>query len=130
MFEPAIADAGPLLVTARSADVITAVGAVAVLFPTAGSGVVVAIVARFVSTDAAPADGATRATIVKDAAEPAANVAIVQVTVPFAPTAGVVQLNVGPLFCVMETKVVFAGSSSASETFEASLGPPFAALIV
>ena len=56
---------------------------------------------------------------------PDANVAIVQVTVVVP-----LQLNAGPLFCCIETKVVVAGSVSLSVTFVASLGPAFDAVIV
>ena len=64
-------------------------------------------------------------TRVNDADAPAASVPRVQFTLPLPPTAGVLQTKTGPLFCVAETKVVFAGRVSASATFCALLGPLF-----
>jgi len=52
----------------------------------------------------------------------------VAVTVPFAPTAGVVDAH--PAGAVNETNVVFAGSASVSVMLVASLGPLFVALSV
>jgi hypothetical protein len=49
----------------------------------------------------------------------------VQVIVPFAPAAGVVQVKAGPEACVAETNVVFAGSASVSVTAVALDGPAF-----
>jgi hypothetical protein len=60
---------------------------------------------------------------------PAANVGTVQFTVPVAPTAGVVQLNAGPLWD-RETKVVPAGSGSFMATVVASLGPALLTVMV
>ena len=52
-----------------------------------------------------------------------ASVAAVQVTVPAAPTGGVLQVKVDVL-AVSETKVVPAGRASVMVTFCASDGPP------
>src|SRR4051794_34146738 len=65
----------------------------------------------------------TRTTRVKVALPPEASVASVPVTVPVPPTAGVELLNVGPVFCVKDTKVVLGGSASLSTTFWAAAGP-------
>jgi hypothetical protein len=53
------------------------------------------------------------------------NVAIEQLMVPPDPTGGGVQLNVGPLFWVWDTKVIPAGSMSIKETPPALSGPEF-----
>ncbi len=61
---------------------------------------------------------------------PAARVAAVAVNVPVPPTAGVVSVNAGPLVCIAETKVVFAGTKSDSDTLCASLAPLLDTVIV
>ncbi|MND04600.1 hypothetical protein D3C83_249550 [compost metagenome] len=61
---------------------------------------------------------------------PEASVAIVQLIVPAAPTAGVVQVNAGPAVCAVETNVVHAGGGSARVTVWASLGPALAIVTV
>ena len=56
---------------------------------------------------------------VKVAVAPAARLRIEQVRqVP-------VQMNTGPLFCMIETNVIVPGSVSVSETLSAALGPGF-----
>src|SRR2546421_10430278 len=50
---------------------------------------------------------------------------LVQVTVPLVPTLGLVQLYGGPVFWVVETKIVFAGSASVIDTPVAGFGPLF-----
>src|SRR5262245_33025490 len=55
----------------------------------------------------------------------AASVSIVAVIVPVLPTAGVVNVNAGPLVCSADTNVVLAGSTSIHSTRSASLGPAF-----
>ncbi len=54
------------------------------------------------------ADALTWNTNENVASAPEVSVAIVQVIVPVPPTAGVVQLNVGPVVCVADTNVVLA----------------------
>jgi hypothetical protein len=61
---------------------------------------------------------------------PGASVAIEQVIVPVPPTVGVVHTKVGPLFCVSETNVVFAGTASEIVALAASDGPAFAIVSV
>ena len=61
---------------------------------------------------------------------PEAKLAMVQLTVPAEPAAGVVQLKGVPAVCVAETNVVFAGNVSASVTFAAVAGPLFVTTIV
>ncbi len=72
----------------------------------------------------------TCTTSVKVAVAPAARVALVQVTVPVPPIAGVVQVNVGPALWLSETKVVLVGIVSLQLTPWASDGPLFATVIV
>ena len=67
-------------------------------------------------------------TRVKGALAAEARVAMVQDTVPVAPTAGVEQLQ--PPGLVSETNVVPAGRVSVRPTLWASLGPALAAVIV
>src|ERR1700720_3273801 len=125
MFEPAVTDAGPLLVTERSAEALTEVVTVAELLPEVLSVVVLLAVAVLLRVEPFATLLAIFATIVKLAAWPLTNVAIEQLTVPFAPTAGLVHVNAGPEFCASETNVVPAGSASASDAIEASAGPLF-----
>jgi hypothetical protein len=89
MFAPAVAVAGAVFVTARSAA-IEFVDAVALLFAGFGSVVVAEIVAVFVIVPVAATPVWTTRVSVEEA--PTASVARVQETVPEAPTAGVVQV--------------------------------------
>jgi len=63
--------------------------------------------------------------MVNVAVAPEAMLALVHVTVPLVPTLGLVQMNAGPVFCAVETNVVFAGNASVSETLVAGFGPLF-----
>jgi hypothetical protein len=67
----------------------------------------------------------TFATMLNVAVAPEARLALVHVMVPFVPTLGLLQTNAGPVFWVVETNVVFAGSASVSETLVAGFGPLF-----
>jgi hypothetical protein len=60
---------------------------------------------------------------VNAAAEPAARLAMLQLTVPVAPTAGVEQLHAAGL--ASETKVVLVGIASVNVTVVATAGPLF-----
>src|SRR5438034_10314291 len=101
-----------VLVTPRSAEVPTVVVAMAVLLPGVGSGVVLATVTVLTIVPTAVL-ALTFTTSVKLAVVAyAATVAMVQITVPVPPTAGTVQLKVGPSSWVNETKVVPAGMRS------------------
>src|SRR5690348_10792288 len=105
MFELFRAVAGPVFVTARSALKRTSVVTVAELFPVFGSVVVVDAVAVFV-TVCPFSDRVAVLTVITNVAEaPAARVEIEHDTRPPKPTAGLTQLNAGPLVCVSETKV-------------------------
>jgi hypothetical protein len=111
---------GPLKV--REATL--AVEAEALLLPGIGSGVVeLALAVLLTVVPALP--GPARATSVKAAAAPEASVVMLQLTVPPAPTAGLVQMNVGPDVCANDTNVVPAGSASVSVADCAALGPLF-----
>jgi len=105
-----------------------AVVAVEVLF--GGFASVVADVTLAVLVIVPLAAALTFTTNVNVAVAPDANVAMFAVTVPVPPTAGVVSVNAGPEVCIIETKVVFAGTASVSETACASLGPLFVSVNV
>jgi hypothetical protein len=118
------------LVTARSALAVNVVDAVELLLPLFGSlGEADVTLAVF---DNVPdgVDAVGCATSVKEAEAPDASVEIVHVTVPVAPTAGVAQMNAGPVFCVFDTNVVVAGSVSFNATVCALLGPLLVTTIV
>src|SRR5258708_24088292 len=115
----------PLLVTATSACSVTFVVAVEEVFEGFVSVVVVVTLAVL---DTLPETlPAVLMTSVNVALAPLATAARLQVTGPPAPTAGFVQLKAGPLFWVLETKVVFAGRVSVSCTVLAGEAPPLAA---
>src|SRR5438270_920490 len=119
MFVPAMTVAGPVLVTARSAWVLTVVVAVALLLP--GVLSVVELVALAVLLKEAPLArlGLAWATIVKLAESPAASEAIVSlIAFPL-----LVRVKDGPVFWLCETNVVPAGSVSARVTLAAAPGP-------
>jgi hypothetical protein len=89
-----------------------------------GSKVALEIVAMLVKIVPA-GDAGGMFTVREKAAElPEVNVAIVQVTVPFVPTAGVEQRNAGPEFCCRETNVMPGGRGSLRDADAASSGPP------
>ncbi len=112
---PATTVAGPVLVIARSADGVTVVVAVAVLFAAFGSGVADATVAE--SVRVAPWAGAVTVIVITGAAAPAASAGRVQVADTF-PT--FVQVQPAP---VADTNVTPAGRVSVTERFAASDGP-------
>src|SRR5260221_274835 len=100
------------------------VEAVALLL--AGLGSVVAELALAVlEIVAPPLPGPACTTSVKAAEPAAASEARLQLTVPPAPAAGVVQVNVGPDVCANDTNVVPAGSASLNAVACAALGPLF-----
>src|SRR5688572_6330258 len=94
---------------------------VAVLLVALGSAVVEETVAVLSSAPDAP--GLAFTTKVKLAGAAGASEAIVQTIEPVAPTAGGVQLKLGPEFWVCDTKVAFAGRVSVRVTFDAVDGP-------
>ena len=68
--------------------------------------------------------------MVKVAVVPNVSVAMEHETVPVPPTAGLVQMNTGPVGCDSETKVVFGGIVSVIVTLVASDGPLFVTLML
>src|SRR5260370_1216476 len=130
MLLPALTDAGPVLVTDRSAETPTMAVLDPVLLLGFGSAVVELPVALFVIIVPFATVPPTLYTIVKEAEAPFASVAIEQLTVPPLPTDGFVQVNAGPTVCISDTKVVPAGSVSLSMTLCASLGPLFTTVTV
>jgi hypothetical protein len=127
-FVPATTGSGAsVIVTCRSASEATVVVALALSF--AGLLSAVDVVAVAVSESTVPA--ATLApicTVSVNAALVVPRLAFVHVTVPPAPTAGVV--HVQPPGEASDTNVVPAGSVSASVTVAALLGPALATVIV
>src|SRR6266850_2265206 len=108
MFAPAFTGSGePLLVTERSARVMTVVVAVAVLLSVVPFGVLALALTTSLNVAVAPAP----------------NIEIAQLTVPVPPTDGVEQLKAGPLSCAKDRNVVLAGIASVNDALTASLGP-------
>src|SRR5438132_10362065 len=99
MLVPAVATAGPVLLTARSADVATVDVAVDVLFAALESAVVAAAVAVLLTVEPLAVLAPTWTTIWKVAVPAAAKVASVAVTVPLPPTGGLVIVKAGPEVC-------------------------------
>src|SRR2546429_346872 len=119
MFVPAMTVAGPVLVTARSAWVLTVVVAVALLLPGTVSVVEVVAVAVLLSVPLFAALGLTRATNWNEADCPLASDAMVSlIALPV-----LFSVKEGPLAWLCDTKVVPAGSVSARVTLAAAPGP-------
>ena len=125
MLFPAPVTTAPLFVSDRSAWELSVVFTVELLLPEFVSEVVVLTFAVLLMVEPLGADGDTCTRSVNVALAPAASEAMLQETV-----APVVHVNVGPVFCVSETNVVFAGSVSDQAAFAAFDGPPLATVIV
>src|SRR6185369_4048817 len=128
MVWPAMPVGGPLFMTERFAlDTVTS--AAAVSFSDVGSLalVTVAMLLNVVPVGVPPG---MFAVMVNVAVALSGSVAMVQLTVPPLPPGGVVQMNVGPLSCERETKVIVPGSGSFSVTVCASFGPLFVTVTV
>src|SRR5260370_591036 len=106
MLLPALTDAGPVLVTDRSAETPTMAVLDPVLVLGFGSAVVELPVALFVIIVPFATVPPTLYTIVKEAVSPFASVGIARSTVLPLPTVGFLQLNAGPMVCISDTKVV------------------------
>src|SRR4051794_15731854 len=119
---------GPLLVMLTSA--LGTMAAVVVELSLAGlvSPVVELTVAVFVTEPVALPGTCTMT--VNVALAPAAREAQVQVIVPVPPAAGLLQLTAGPVFCVSDTNVTFAGSVSESAALVAADAPLFVTAMV
>src|SRR5436189_133484 len=109
MLFPAMIVAGAVLTTAMSADVLTVVLAVLVLFPGVGSVVVVVTVAVLESVLPLVVPALTVATTLNVAVAPAFRVE--RELVMLLPI--LLKVNAGPAVCDCETKVVPAGRLSA-----------------
>src|SRR5258708_1429968 len=114
MFCPAVTVAGPVLVTARSAEE-TIVLMVEESFSGLGSWALVTEAVLVKVVPAAVPPGMCPVSV-KSALAPTAIEAMVQVTVPPEPTDGFEQLNAGPVFCTIDTKVILPGRVSVSLT--------------
>src|SRR5436190_23953833 len=126
MLFPAVTGSGEsVLVTDRSADVFTVVVAVAELFAVLGSNVDALTEAVLLIVPPAVPVFTTRVNTPEAAG---ATDGFVQLTVPPAPTAGVVHDH--PPGDARETKVVPAGRVSASAMLVAKSPPPFVAVMV
>ena len=126
---PATAVAGPVLVMLMSAAEARTV-ARPVLFSGFGSGVVELTVTEL-SYCVPDEPGGMWAVRVNVALAPEFMVASVQVTVPPLPGAGAEeQSKAGPLFCIIDTKVMLFGNVSEKLTFAAAVGPAFDMKIV
>src|SRR5262245_31210942 len=103
-----------------------------VLFSLLSSGVCEETVTPLMSVvPAAPADTLTTMSKLASPPAPAGSVAIEQVTVPPAsPTFGMLQMNVGPLVCINETKVAPPGRVSVNDALVAASGPPLPRVMV
>jgi len=106
---------------------LTVVVAVAELFPATGSSVDVTLAVLLTIVPFGVA-AFTFTTSVKDPLPLAGRVAMVQLTVPVPPTAGVVQVH--PAGDVRDTNVVFAGRVSDRATVVAAVAVRFVTLIV
>src|SRR6266852_1789955 len=109
MGKPAPVCGSPVFETERSAPALTVVVAIAELFPGTWSVVLLDMVAVLLIVVRSCVFAFTLTTRLKLALAPAANVAMVHVTVPVPPGAGLVQVKAGPAVCVIDTNVVFAG---------------------
>src|SRR5438132_7302550 len=120
---PAVAAAGPVLVTDRSVAVATVLAVVEELLAELESAVVLPMTAVLLTVLLLGALELTASTTVKVALAPAGSAAMVSEIVPVPPAGGVVRVKAGPLVCVSETNVVLPGSTSVTATLWASLGP-------
>jgi len=119
-----------VFVTDKSALVLNVVVDEELLFAGLESIEVEDTVAVFVTVDPPPAAGSERTTSVKVADSPGCRLGTVQFTIPFAPTAGVVQVAVRPEPWAMLLKLRPAGSVSLMATLLACASPLFVAVIV
>src|SRR5437764_205127 len=121
MMSLALAAAGPLLLTTRSAIGLGESVSALALLPGVGSGVALAMVAVLVRLPRTlELTWMTR--VIPCAGAPATSVGRVAVIVPLAPTA-VASVRVQPAGKASDTKVVPAGNGSLRSSVWASLGP-------
>jgi hypothetical protein len=116
-----------LLIVRSTAD--TMVVTVETLFSSVRSSVFVVAVTVFVnSVPEAVLPGMLPVSVIV-VEPPAGYETLLQLIVPPAPTAGVVQVSGVPV-CDTETKVIVPGSVSETSASSAASGPPFASVIV
>src|SRR5262245_58802723 len=131
MFAPALTGSGEsVLVTARSACVLTVVVAVPVLLPGVGSVEAVAAVAVFVIVEPFAALELTFTTTVNTAVSALGTLAFENTMLPVPPTAGAETPQPLPVVTTADTNVVLAGTASVTVTVWAVPGPLFIKLIV
>jgi hypothetical protein len=109
--EPGAAVPGAVLVTERSARLLTVAVLVCELFALFESAEVVVTVAVFANVVPPVALPGTLPTIVKFVVAPTASVAMLHETVPFEPAGGVLHANTGP-DCARDVKVIPGGRGS------------------
>lgn len=117
----------PLFVTAKSQAVVTGVVMIVLLLAELGS-LVEEEIEEFAVMVVAGTVGATFTTTMMSADAPEARLGSVQVTLPVAPTAGVV--HVQPTGAETEANVVLVGTASRKLTVEAAAGPLFVTVCV
>src|SRR5579864_3565436 len=123
MFAPAATGLGvPLLVTAKSQAAPTLVETVVLLLDELGS-LVVAVTDEFAVIVVGATLAGTFTTTIMSADAPEARLGSLQVTVPVAPTAGVVQVH--PAGAITDWNVVFVGVASVKTTPDDAAGPLF-----
>src|ERR1051326_801025 len=128
------ADTGPVFVMAMSAKLLLTAGTsgpvMKLLFSGLSSGLSEPGVTLLMSVVPA-ALGETLTTIENVALSPAMSVAMLHATVPASsPTFGSEQVNIGPLFWILETNVAPVGSESVKWAPGASSGPRLPRVIV
>src|SRR5262249_21406292 len=131
MLLPAITGSGEsVLVTDKSACVLTVVVAVAVLLAVFGSELVGAAVAELVMVAPLAVLGLTFTTMGNTAVSPLRTDAFEKTTLPVPPTAGELVDQPVPGVTTADTNVVFAGTASVTVTLVALPGPLFTKLTV
>ena len=129
MLLPTVTDAVAVLETETSAE-LTIVEIVDTSFSGLGSAVVLEMLAMFVNVVPDDSTSGMCPTSVKVAELPAASDAIVQLIVPFAPTAGVEHTKVGPEFWTNDTKVIVPGRASVRLTLAPGFAPPLTTVML
>jgi sirohydrochlorin ferrochelatase len=126
---PAVTGFGiPLLVTARSQATFTSVVTVVLLLPLLGSAVVAETEEVVVIVPIATVEGTFNTTTISAEVDAARLEPSVQLIVPVAPTAGVVQVH--PAGASTDWNVVFAGVASVKAAPAAAAGPLFVTVCV
>src|SRR5437763_14184952 len=130
MLLPANAEAGALFVIDMSACALIVVTTVALLFAEFVSALDVDDVAVLLNTVPFAMLGCGCTVIVNCALPPLGRRAIEQMTVPPPFPPGVLQIAVGPVFCVSETKFTLVGRLSVNAASVAASGPLFESVMM